>query len=270
MYKIHNLLNNSNIKIVERKNNIYVLEHSKDYSVNPEMAQTAYFSAAMNIKKRQVYIELEDDNITTSSGAMQWFIGDISASSNIKGVGDFFGKAIKGSITNETTSKPVYSGTGSLMLEPTYKHIILEDLSDWGGEMIVDDGLFMACTNKVKQNIIMRSNLSSAVLGNQGLFNLCLNGEGIVALESPAPKNELIIVDLKDDQIKIDGNFAIAWSKTLNFTVEKSTKSLIGSAVSKEGFVNVYRGTGRILLAPLMMEPTETLENNPNIIKGKE
>jgi uncharacterized protein (AIM24 family) len=63
---------------------------------------------------------------------------------------------------------------------------------------------------------------------------------------------------------------AIAWSGSLQFTVEKSGKSLLGSAASGEGLVNVYRGTGRILLAPLMMEPTETLENNPNIVKGKE
>ena len=43
---------------------------------------------------------------------------------------------------------------------------------------------------------------------------------------------------------------AIAWSDTLSFTVEKSSKSLLGSAVSGEGFVNVYRGSGKILMAP--------------------
>ena len=35
--------------------------------------------------------------------------------------------------------------------------------------------------------------------------------------------------------------------------MEKSTKSLIGSAISKEGFVNVYRGTGRVWMAPVLM-----------------
>ena len=59
--------------------------------------------------------------------------------------------------------------------------------------------------------------------------------------------------------IKVDGNFVIAWSKSLDFTVEKSTKSLIGSAVSKEGFVNVYRGTGKLLLAPVCNNPIVTL-----------
>lgn len=34
-------------------------------------------------------------------------------------------------------------------------------------------------------------------------------------------------------------------------TVERSGKSLIGSAASGEGLVNVYRGTGKVLLAPV-------------------
>ena len=45
---------------------------------------------------------------------------------------------------------------------------------------------------------------------------------------------------------------AIAWSSTLDFSVEKATKSLLGSAVAKEGFVNVFRGTGKVLMAPTL------------------
>ena len=77
-----------------------------------------------------------------------------------------------------------------------------------------------------------------------------LTGQGIVVLESPVPQQELIQFNLQDDVVKIDGNMAIAWSGSLEFTVEKSGKSLIGSAVSGEGLVNVYRGTGTILMAP--------------------
>ena len=44
---------------------------------------------------------------------------------------------------------------------------------------------------------------------------------------------------------------AIAWSGSLEFTVERSGKTLVGSAASGEGLVNVYRGTGKVLLAPV-------------------
>jgi uncharacterized protein (AIM24 family) len=76
-------------------------------------------------------------------------------------------------------------------------------------------------------------------------------GNGIVVLETNCPKEELVIVDLKDDEIRIDGGLAIAWSPSLKFTVERSTRSLIGSAASGEGLVNVYRGTGRVMMSPV-------------------
>ncbi|MDU0893992.1 MAG: AIM24 family protein, partial [Anaerococcus sp.] len=83
------------------------------------------------------------------------------------------------------------------------------------------------------------------------LFNLGLFGQGIVALESPVARNELIEVELEDDELRIDGSFAVAWSSSLKFTVERTTKSLIGSAASGEGLVNVYRGSGKVLMAPV-------------------
>ena len=65
------------------------------------------------------------------------------------------------------------------------------------------------------------------------------------------PQEELIEIKLNNDTLKVDGNFAVAWSKSLDFRVEKSSKTIVGSAMSGEGLVNVYRGTGRVLLAPV-------------------
>lgn len=52
---------------------------------------------------------------------------------------------------------------------------------------------------------------------------------------------ELIEITLQNDVLKVDGNYAIAWSKSLEFTVERSGKShSLGSAAPGEGLVNVY------------------------------
>ena len=53
----------------------------------------------------------------------------------IKGVGDFFGKAVRGKASGESTIKPEYTGNGILVLEPTYRHLILLDVADWGGSV---------------------------------------------------------------------------------------------------------------------------------------
>ena len=147
--------------------------------------------------------------------------------------------------------KPEYTGDGVMVLEPTYKHIILLDVDDWNGSVVLDDGMFLACDANLRHKAVMRSTLSSAVAGNEGMFNLGIIGSGVLCLESPCPKEELVEVTLRDDVIKIDGNMAVAWSGSLDFTVERSGRSLVGSAVSGEGLVNVYRGTGKVLFAPV-------------------
>lgn len=158
---------------------------------------------------------------------------------------------MRGAVTKESAIKPEYTGKGLLVLEPTYKYIILLDVSQWDNSIVLDDGLFLACDSGLKHKAIMRSNISSAVAGNEGLFNLNIKGNGILCLESPTPHEELIEIELQDDVLKVDGNMAIAWSDSLDFTVERSGKSLMGSAVSGEGLVNVYRGSGKVLLAPV-------------------
>ena len=250
MVTCKNLYDNKNIEIIESRGDVKVLEHKKDLSVDPTSAMASYFASQMNVRKRQVLIELKGSAYTISAGAMQWTAGSVTMAADVKGIGDLFGKALSSKVTKESAIKPKYQGNGLLMLEPTYKHILLEEVSDWGG-IVLEDGLFLACESTVQQKVVARANLSSAMMGNEGLFNLCLKGKGIAVLESPVPRNELIEFVLENDEVRIDGSYAIAWSDSLEFRVEKSGKSLLGSAVSGEGLVNVYRGTGRILMAPV-------------------
>ncbi len=251
MFKISNYTDNDDVKVLENNGAFTVVEYLKDLSVTPATAQVSYFSNLMNIRKRQVICDTSVSPVTIQAGAMQWMVGDVTTTTGVKGVGDLLSKAVRGKVTGESAIKPEYEGQGIIVLEPTYKHILLIDLNDWNESIVLDDGLFLACESTLKQKAVMRSNVSSAVAGNEGLFNLGVQGKGILCIESPCPKEELIEIELKDDVLKVDGNMAIAWSGSLTFTVERSGKSLIGSAASGEGLVNVFRGTGRVLLAPV-------------------
>ena len=251
MYTINNFTNNDDIRILNQLGPFTVIEYVRDLSVMPSESLLAYYCNEMNVRKRQVICDLKEANITLQAGAMQWTVGNVNATTGVKGVGDLFGKALRGSVTGESAIKPEYTGDGTLVLEPTYKHILLVDLDEWNGSIVLDDGLFLACDASLKHKAVARSNLSSAIAGNEGLFNLGIVGHGVLCLESPCPKEELVEIELKNDVLKVDGNMAIAWSGSLEFTVERSGKTLIGSAASGEGLVNVYRGTGRVLLAPV-------------------
>ncbi len=238
-------------KIIAQLGCYSVIEYEKDISVGPASAQTAYFMGKMGCRKRQVVATLNNQGVILQAGAMQIMSGNVEMRSNVTGAGDLFKKMIGGKVTGESGIKPRYFGIGQVIFEPTYKYILLEDLSRWGGALTIEDGLFLACDETVNLTVTARTSLSSAVAGGEGLFNTTLVGNGIAVLESPVPAEELMVFDLQNDVLKIDGNMAIAWSHTLQFTVERSSRSLVGSAASGEGLVNVYRGTGRVLVAPI-------------------
>ncbi|MGT2784353.1 AIM24 family protein [Streptococcus merionis] len=253
-YTIKNFLDNDDIRVIDEKGPFQVIEYTRNLSISPNEAMSAYFQAQMHVRRRQLVCTIGHHSVTTQRGAMQWTVGSVNATTGIKGAGDLLKKTFRGVATGESAIKPEYKGNGQLILEPTYKHILLLDLDDWGNNILVEDGLYLASDSEVKHQAVAKKTLSSMTMGNEGLFNLGLKGSGVVALESSVPFEELIQIELNNDELRIDGSMAIAWSASLHFTVERSGKSLIGSAASGDGLVNVYRGTGTVLLAPMTQD----------------
>lgn len=263
-----NNLTNEERKIINQKGIFSILEYTRDLSVSPYNATSQYFMSKMNVRRRQVVAKLEKNSLTMQAGALQWMTGKIEVKTDVKGVGDFLGKVVKGAVTKESAIKPVYTGTGIVVLEPTYKYLILCDVGEWGSAGVtIEDGMFLACENGVNIGVTARKSVSSALLGNEGLFNVNLKGNGIAVLESNVPEEELIEIELNNEELKIDGRQAICWSTSLDFTVERTTKTLIGSAASNEGLLNVFRGTGKVLMSPVA--PTDSLFSSTNSVGAK-
>lgn len=269
-FQVRNFLDNDDITITEQLGQFSIAEYDRDLSVGPQSAQAQYYMYNMDVRRRQLVCELSKGGVMLQAGAMQWMAGNVQASSGVKGAGDFMGKMVRAAVTKESVAKPEYSGTGWVVCEPTYRHLILMDMSDWPGGVVLDDGLFLACAQSVKHSIAARSNFSSAIAGGEGLFNLCLSGQGVFCVESDCPKSELVTIEINNDELKIDGNYAIAWSAGLQFTVERTTKSLIGSAASGEGLVNVYRGTGKVIMQPVRgtaIAPAVTVQDGIRMVR---
>lgn len=257
-FTINNLKENSNVVVKEQLGGFSVLEYIEDLSCTSIAdAETNYFMSRSNMRKRQLMIELNQSEVMMSAGAMQYMVGSLEMTSGIKGVGGLVRNLVGSAVTGTSAVKPIYRGTGTIMLEPTYKYLWLINVDD--DHIVIEDGMFLACETSLTVAVSSRKSLSSAVLGGEGLFNLSARGRGIMAVQAPIPSEEAVMVELRNDVLKVDGNFAIMWSNSLEFTVEKSGKSLVGSAVSGEGLVNVYRGTGIVWLAPLIdykVQPT--------------
>lgn len=200
------------------------------------------------IKLKQIRIALDDSSVILEPGALSYMKGDIEIKSKTGGVFGFGKKLLTSKLTGETVFKPTYSGSGEIFLEPSFGNFALIELED--DEIIVDDGMFFACEDSVEVGVSIQKNVSSALLGNEGLCQTKISGSGIVALEVPVPENEIFKCVLVNDTLKVDGNFAILRTGNIEFTVEKSSKSIVGSATSGEGLVNVYRGSGEVWLVP--------------------
>lgn len=200
------------------------------------------------IKLKQIRIMLEDSSVILEPGVLSYMKGDIEIRSKTVGVFGLGKKLLTSKLTGETVFKPTYSGSGEIFLEPSFGHFALVELED--DEIIVDDGMFFACEEGVEVGVAVQKNISAALLGNEGLCQTKISGSGIVALEVPVPESEIFKCVLIDDTLKVDGNFAILRTGNIDFSVEKSSKSIVGSATSGEGFVNVYRGSGEVWLVP--------------------
>lgn len=242
-----------NIKVLESYSSgglkVEILEYEKLLGIaNSSMAQRVYFMEKQNIRVRQIALYLNNEKVTIEKGAMSYFQGNIQMVSGVT-VGNALGRMIRGAVTGEQMAQPEYTGTGLLVLEPSFKHFLVMELAP-GESIIVDDGMFYCAQGSVTVKAVAQRNFSSAVAGGEGIFQQQLTGPGIIILESIVPMEEINIIDLQNDVLKVDGNFAVLRSSNLDFTVERSAKTLIGSAVSGEGLVNVYRGTGQVWLAP--------------------
>ncbi len=200
------------------------------------------------IKLKQIRIILNESRVKVENGALSYMKGDIDIVNKTGGLIGISKKFISSKLTGEEMFKPIYEGSGEIFLEPSFKHYALIELQD--EQIIIDDGMFLASEEDVYIEATGQKTFSAMLFGEESLFQTKVYGSGIVALELPVPENEVFACRLNNDTLKVDGSFAILRSGNIQFSVEKSATSIIGSATGGEGFLNVYKGTGEVWLVP--------------------
>lgn len=248
------------ISTMKNESVFQILEYdSLEGATDVKTAISLKYMKESGMKLRQARIILDDSAVKIESGALSYLKGNITVKADVGGVFSFGKKFLSSKLTGETTIKPVLQGKGEVFLEPSFGHYALIELED--EEIIIDDSLFYACEDTVNLSTVSQKTASALVLGNEGFFQTKLSGSGIVLLELPVPETEIFRCKMYQDTLKVDGNFAILRTANIDFTVEKSGNSLIGSALNGEGLLNVYRGTGEVWLVPTKAIYDEIQEN---------
>ena len=172
-----------------------------------QTAATIFFANQAGIRLKQIRITLTDGEAITESGALHFMLGQIQMESKIGGVAGLGKAMMKKFDTKEAAIMPRYRGTGQIHLEPSFSHFLIHRLT--GEEVIADKRMFYCGDGTLDIGSAMQTNVSSALFGGEGLLQTRISGTGICVFESPVPVDELMRIDLKNETLQVDGNFAL-------------------------------------------------------------
>lgn len=207
-----------------------------------------YDAYRAGMKLKQVCISINDSAVYLESGALQYMKGRIELDTSGGGLGGFAKGFATSMLTSEASVKPLYRGVGDIYLEPSFGHFMIVPLMN--DKVVVDKGLFYACERSIQVGVEMQKHFSAGAAGGEGWFQTKLEGSGWCVLNVPVPPNEIIRLQLNGEKLSVDGSFALLRKGDIDFKVEKSTRSMFGSAVSGEGMLQTFSGTGEVWLAP--------------------
>jgi uncharacterized protein (AIM24 family) len=224
----------------------YIKPRKSSTSIQQQSINQPY-NSSLGEKLRQVRISLNKSSIITQPGALQFMKGPINmelksnSSSAVKG----FFKSVG---TGESSVTPKYTGEyGEIYLEPAFKYFYILEIEN--EQLILDDGMFYCCDESIQLDVYTNS-AAAGLFGGDGFRQPLLKGSGVAILESDVPFDEILIYQLNNETLKIDGKFAIVVRGNIDIKIEKSTKSTLGSIRSGEGLLQTYTGTGEVWVAP--------------------
>ncbi len=201
----------------------------------------AVFTELSKNNVNYVEVELSNEAITLESGAMYYMQGHIEVETKVPSIGGM----LKAGLTGENIIRPVYSGTGKIMLEPSFNDYHVLNLNN--ETFILDQGSYVASDASVEVSAF-RNKFMTGLRSGEGMFQTKVSGTGQVVVQAQGP---IQLIELNNDKLSVDGTFAVARAESLSYSVQKVTKSLLGAAASGEGFVNVFEGSGKVFLAPV-------------------
>jgi uncharacterized protein (AIM24 family) len=224
-----------------------VLQHKElKGSSDVRSAEQLFFLTSAGMRLKMVQITLNKGRIRNEPGALYFMRGNLEMKSSTGG-GIMRGLSRK-VLSGESFFVNEIHGSGDIFLEPTFGHFLLVDIED--DEVIVDKSMFYAGSGSLDISAAAQRNISAAALGGEGFFQTRIKGSGVAVLFSPVPMSELQIIDLNNETLSVDGNFALLRTGNVTFSVQKSSKSWLATSVSGEGLLQTFQGTGQVWLAP--------------------
>jgi len=185
-----------------------------------------------------------DGMVWTKMGSMIAYNGSIKFTREgilEHGIGKFLKKTLSGEGVNLTKAE----GQGNLYLADSGKKITILDLQ--GESIVVNGNDVIAFQDTIQWDIKMMKRITGMMAG--GLFNIKLEGEGMVAITTHY--DPLTLKVTPDMPITTDPNATVAWSSNLQpeFKTDVSLKTFFGRG-SGESIQMLFSGEGFVVVQP--------------------
>lgn len=169
------------------------------------------------------------------------------------GLGKFLKAAARSVVSNESifVTEVVSSvPNGEVAIAPTCPGTIVQ-LDVGEKQYRLNDSVFLAMESTVAYTL-QRQSVGKAIFGGQGgFFVMTTEGQGRLLVNAFGSIKE---IELNNAQgFAIDNNHVVAWDRNLDYQISLQS-GFFGSIGTGEGIVNVFNGTGKILIQTLNLE----------------
>ncbi|KFI32501.1 hypothetical protein CG51_01545 [Haematobacter missouriensis] len=189
---------------------------------------------------RQIRIDMAEETVRARHGAMSTMQGKVVMTPRLPGPRDIF----RSFFTSDARIRPYYSGTGSVLLQPTLGGYHLLDVTP-GERWILEPGAYWASEGSVQLGMTREPAWSSFWAGDGFLsWKTTVSGVGKVAINAPGPV-ETIYVD--DSDFRVQGRLVLGRTGGLKFS-SRAPARWPRSLISGQRRLRAFHGTGRALV----------------------
>lgn len=187
-------------------------------------------------------------DVLSAKGAMVAYQGQVQFHHESAGS---LGRLVKKVLTSEDTPLMRVQGSGEVFFARQAEHVFLVQLE--GDGISVDGKNLLAFDATVDWDI---RRVQGAGMMSGGLFNVLLQGVGVVALTSDGPP---MLLDCSQQPTYVDVQAAVAWSANLTPQVRSSmnVRSMLRGG-SGEAFQYAFHGPGFVVVQPSEGRPVPT------------
>ncbi|MDR2379488.1 MAG: TIGR00266 family protein [Bifidobacteriaceae bacterium] len=170
-----------------------------------------------------------------------------------EGIGKFVRAVARSAVSGESTfitEAVCQAPYGEIAIAPTYPGTIAQ-LDVGANQYRLNDSAFLAMDSTVAYTM-ERQSAGKALFGGQGgFFVMTTNGQGALLVNAFGSITEIPLDNAAG--FVVDNRHVVAWDRNLDYHIELQS-GFFGSIGTGEGVVNVFRGTGKVLIQSLNLE----------------